>query len=76
MTNLLLHFSKSEIDDLLVLERGEGPYVFDTDGRRYIDALSSLFGCAGCGVRTVGDPRGAGSKSAGAAGRLSYSAVD
>jgi hypothetical protein len=32
MTNLLLHFSKSEIDDLLVLERGEGPYVFDTDG--------------------------------------------
>lgn len=27
MTNLLLHFSKSEIDDLLVLERGEGPYV-------------------------------------------------
>jgi adenosylmethionine-8-amino-7-oxononanoate aminotransferase len=43
VTNLLLHFSKSEIDDLLVLERGEGPYVFDTDGRRYIDALSSLF---------------------------------
>ena len=30
MSNLLLHFSKSEIDDLLVLERGEGPYVFDT----------------------------------------------
>jgi adenosylmethionine-8-amino-7-oxononanoate aminotransferase len=48
MTNLLLHFAKSEIDDLLVLERGEGPYVFDTDGRRYIDALSSLF-CAQIG---------------------------
>ena len=48
MTNLLLHFSKSELDDLLVLERGEGPYVFDTDGRRYIDALSSLF-CAQIG---------------------------
>jgi adenosylmethionine-8-amino-7-oxononanoate aminotransferase len=48
MTNLLLHFSKSEIDDLLVLERGEGAYVFDTDGRRYIDALSSLF-CAQIG---------------------------
>jgi adenosylmethionine-8-amino-7-oxononanoate aminotransferase len=43
-----LHFSKSEIDDLLVLERGEGPYVFDTAGRRYIDALSSLF-CAQIG---------------------------
>ncbi len=40
---LLLHFSKQHLDDLLVLERGEGPYVFDTEGRRYIDALSSLF---------------------------------
>ncbi len=46
--NLLLHFSKSELDDLLVLERGEGPYVFDTGGKRYIDALSSLF-CAQIG---------------------------
>jgi adenosylmethionine-8-amino-7-oxononanoate aminotransferase len=46
--HLLLHFSKSELDDLLVLERGEGPYVFDTDGNRYIDALSSLF-CAQIG---------------------------
>ena len=42
-SHLLLHFSKSELDDLLVLERGEGPYVFDTRGNRYIDALSSLF---------------------------------
>jgi adenosylmethionine-8-amino-7-oxononanoate aminotransferase len=41
--HLLLHFSKQGIDDLLVLERGEGPYVFDTKGRRYIDGLSSLF---------------------------------
>ncbi|AWB91542.1 aminotransferase class III-fold pyridoxal phosphate-dependent enzyme [Aeromicrobium chenweiae] len=41
--HLVLHFSKQEIDDLLVLDRGEGPYVFDTTGRRYIDALSSLF---------------------------------
>jgi adenosylmethionine-8-amino-7-oxononanoate aminotransferase len=46
--HLLLHFSKQELDDLLVLERGEGPYVFDTRGRRYIDALSSLF-CAQIG---------------------------
>jgi hypothetical protein len=43
MTSLLLHFSKQDVDDLLVLERGEGPYVFDTHGNRYIDALSSLF---------------------------------
>jgi adenosylmethionine-8-amino-7-oxononanoate aminotransferase len=41
--HLLLHFSKQGIDDLLVLERGEGPYVFDTKGQRYVDALSSLF---------------------------------
>src|SRR3954454_2409092 len=41
--HLLLHFSKQAVDDLLVLERGEGPYVFDTKGKRYIDALSSLF---------------------------------
>ena len=46
--HLLLHFSKPVLDDLLVLERGEGPYVFDTRGRRYIDALSSLF-CAQLG---------------------------
>ncbi len=43
MTSLLLHFSKQDVEDLLVLERGEGPYVFDTRGNRYIDALSSLF---------------------------------
>ncbi|MCW3002217.1 MAG: aspartate aminotransferase family protein [Conexibacter sp.] len=41
--HLLLHFSTQGIDDLLVLERGEGPYVFDTKGQRHIDALSSLF---------------------------------
>jgi adenosylmethionine-8-amino-7-oxononanoate aminotransferase len=46
--HLLLHFSKQGIDDLLVLERGEGPYVFDTQGKRYVDALSSLF-CAQIG---------------------------
>ena len=41
--NLVLHFSKQQIDGLLVIDRAEGPYVFDTTGRRYIDALSSLF---------------------------------
>ena len=28
-----------------MLERGEGVYVFDTDGKRYLDGLSSLFCC-------------------------------
>jgi adenosylmethionine-8-amino-7-oxononanoate aminotransferase len=51
--NLLLHFARNGAfgpggSDLLVLERGEGPYVFDTAGRRYVDGLSSLF-CAQIG---------------------------
>ncbi|MBS1676048.1 MAG: aspartate aminotransferase family protein [Actinobacteria bacterium] len=48
--SLLLHFARNGAfapggTELLVLERGEGPYVFDTEGRRYIDGLSSLFCC-------------------------------
>lgn len=51
--HLLLHFTRhgaayAEGAELLVLERGEGPYVFDSRGRRHIDALSSLF-CAQIG---------------------------
>ncbi|NNG36994.1 aspartate aminotransferase family protein [Nakamurella sp. DB0629] len=29
--------------EVRVMERGEGPYVYDTDGKRYLDALSGLF---------------------------------
>lgn len=46
--HLMMHFSKQQPEDLLVLERGEGVYVYDTRGRRYTDALSSLF-CAQLG---------------------------
>jgi adenosylmethionine-8-amino-7-oxononanoate aminotransferase len=51
--HLLLHFSRNGAygpggSELLVLDRGEGPYVYDTRGRQYIDALSSLF-CAQIG---------------------------
>src|SRR3954452_5338515 len=47
--HLLLHFARNgATEPLLVLERGEGPYVFDTDGARYLDGLSSLF-CAQLG---------------------------
>src|SRR3954471_11409896 len=47
--HLLLHFARNgSTGPLLVLERGEGPYVFDTEGARYIDGLSSLF-CAQLG---------------------------
>src|SRR4051812_17924109 len=47
--HLLLHFARNgSTAPLLVLERGEGPYVFDTEGNRYLDGLSSLF-CAQIG---------------------------
>ena len=51
--HLLLHFTRNGAygpgaKPLLVLERGEGAYVFDTDGKRYFDGLSSLF-CAQIG---------------------------
>ena len=28
---------------LPIIDRGEGAYVYDTDGRRYLDGLSGLF---------------------------------
>lgn len=47
--HLLLHFSRNgATTPLLMLERGEGAYVFDTDGKPYLDGLSSLF-CAQLG---------------------------
>ena len=51
--HLLMHFTRNGAfgpggNRLLVLERGEGAYVFDTEGRRYLDGLSSLF-CAQIG---------------------------
>jgi adenosylmethionine-8-amino-7-oxononanoate aminotransferase len=46
--HLLMHFTRNGAfgpgrQELIVLERGEGPYVFDTHGNRYFDALSALF---------------------------------
>jgi adenosylmethionine-8-amino-7-oxononanoate aminotransferase len=47
--HLLLHFARNGSSaPLLVLERGAGPFVFDQEGNRYLDALSSLF-CAQLG---------------------------
>ena len=43
--------------ELLVVERGEGAYVFDTHGNRYVDGLSSLF-CAQIGY-SYGEEMGA-----------------
>ena len=43
--HMLLHFTDmpSFSEDPLVLARGEGPYVFDIAGKRYIDGLSGLY---------------------------------
>ncbi|MEU6919457.1 aminotransferase class III-fold pyridoxal phosphate-dependent enzyme [Streptomyces olindensis] len=48
--HLLLHMTANgslgdQGEDLLVVQRGEGPYVEDADGRRYIDGLSGLYCC-------------------------------
>lgn len=44
--HLWLHYSRladENPDDLVVIERGEGAYVWDTHGRRYLDGLAGLF---------------------------------
>lgn len=44
--HLWLHYSQLAQDagnDLVVIERGEGSYVWDTQGRRYLDGLAGLF---------------------------------
>jgi len=40
--HLWLHFSRLA-DDTVVIERGEGAYVWDTTGQRYLDGLAGLF---------------------------------
>ncbi|MHB1570207.1 MAG: aspartate aminotransferase family protein [Solirubrobacteraceae bacterium] len=57
--HMLLHFTDMPAfaQDPLVLVRGEGPYVFDTDGKRYIDGLSGLY-CTQVG-HSFGDEIGA-----------------
>jgi adenosylmethionine-8-amino-7-oxononanoate aminotransferase len=43
-------------DGELVLERGDGCYVWDSDGRRYLDATASLWYCnVGWGRREIGE---------------------
>ncbi|HMJ01913.1 MAG TPA: aminotransferase class III-fold pyridoxal phosphate-dependent enzyme, partial [Conexibacter sp.] len=51
--HLLMHFTRHgdlhpDGANLLLIERGEGIHVIDDEGRRYVDALSSLF-CAQLG---------------------------
>jgi adenosylmethionine-8-amino-7-oxononanoate aminotransferase len=58
----LLHFARNgnfgpDGQELMVVERGEGAYIFDTHGNRYVDGLSSLF-CAQIGY-SFGEEMGA-----------------
>jgi adenosylmethionine-8-amino-7-oxononanoate aminotransferase len=45
--HLWMHFTRmgayDEKREIPVIERGEGAYVYDTDGKRYLDGLSGLF---------------------------------
>jgi adenosylmethionine-8-amino-7-oxononanoate aminotransferase len=44
--HLWLHFSRLSGEpgsELTVIERGEGAYVWDSDGKRYLDGLAGLF---------------------------------
>lgn len=44
--HLMPHFTKGAAwrsEQLLVIERGEGCYVWDTDGNKYLDGLAGLF---------------------------------
>jgi adenosylmethionine-8-amino-7-oxononanoate aminotransferase len=44
--HLWLHFSRMSADggdDLMVIERGQGAYVWDSEGRQYLDGLAGLF---------------------------------
>jgi adenosylmethionine-8-amino-7-oxononanoate aminotransferase len=45
--HLWMHFTRmgayDENRDIPVIDRGEGAYVYDSDGKRYLDGLSGLF---------------------------------
>jgi len=44
--HLIPHFTRGDAwraDDLVVIDRGEGCYVWDADGNQYLDALAGLF---------------------------------
>ena len=62
-----VHFSSFEKEGATVIERGEGAYVFDAEGRRYLDGIGGLW-CVniGHGRREMADA------IAEQAGRLAY----
>jgi len=43
MDHLWLHFAQVPSEGPVLIERGDGCYVWDTEGNRYLDALAGLF---------------------------------
>ena len=47
--HLWMHFSRmggyDDQHEIPIIARGEGPYVWDDHGNRYLDGLSALFCC-------------------------------
>ena len=41
--HLWMHFTRHTGNDVPVIVRGEGAYIYDAQGRRYLDALGGLF---------------------------------
>jgi adenosylmethionine-8-amino-7-oxononanoate aminotransferase len=58
--HLWLHFTRmgdyDDVHHIPIIARGEGPYVWDEHGNRYLDGLSGLFCCnAGHGRTEIGE---------------------
>jgi adenosylmethionine-8-amino-7-oxononanoate aminotransferase len=57
--HLWMHFTRhADYDDadIHIIARGEGPYVWDENGKRYLDGLAALFCCnAGHGRAEIGE---------------------
>jgi len=41
--HLWMHFAQIPVDGPVVMERGDGCYIWDSEGNRYLDALAGLF---------------------------------
>lgn len=58
--HLWMHFTRmggfDDAHEIPIIARGEGPYVWDEHGNRYLDGLSGLFCCnAGHGRQEIGE---------------------
>jgi len=66
--HLWLHFTRMQDYEVPVIVRGEGCYLYDDRGKRYLDALAGLFAvnigyCASCRTTRTGRTRTRGRSS-------------